>query len=413
MVASASKSPFRHLIPSFSGEKPRNRKKNHLHGREFIEGFINGGFKETVVVKMRVGICIGAARGLEFLRSGTPSIIHRDIKSSNFLLDKNWFPRISDFEISRFVPTRSGTDSHVSTVVAGTMGYLDPEYVRTGHLTMKSDVYSFGVVLFEVLSARKPMERTIIQPTVMQRWRQCVEDDRIGEILDPRMKDEVAPECLTAYTNIAYKCVNNRGSERPTMADVVKRLEQILLFQECFEADVPFSPSWPLSETEFQVSDMSKQGLMLSTLTMGHLVEHGPYKCISTDMNCHNVHHSYHCSGVTTKCENWLAGTAEDQHKNLAALLIIQRFHWPLSLRPGSIMRMVVALVNEFTLRISHLDVNEILQKSQNIKSEKVKTQLVKQTGPGARNCRCSAPPSTAPGGQKKSNHTEIFLSPQ
>ncbi|KAE8704456.1 Detected protein of unknown function [Hibiscus syriacus] len=223
--------------------------------------------------KRRVEICIGAARGLEFLHSGTPSIIHRNIKSSNILLDRNWFPRISDFEISRFVPTGlSETDSHVSTVVAGTVGYLDPEYLRTGHLSLKSDVYSFGVVLFEVLSARKPIEMTMTEEHGthgMQWWRQCVEDDRVGEILDPRMNDEVVPGCLRAYADIAYACANNRGSERPTMADVVKRLEQMLLFQECFEAGLPFSPSSlgsivpppkknePLFEIEFQDSDMS------------------------------------------------------------------------------------------------------------------------------------------------------------
>ncbi|KAH1097406.1 hypothetical protein J1N35_014327 [Gossypium stocksii] len=223
--------------------------------------------------KKRLEICIGAARGIEFLHSGNPLIIHGNIKTSNILLDNNWFAKISDFTVSKLVPTRlSDSDSDVSTVIWGTLGFIDPEYMVSGLLTLKLDVYSFGVVLFEVLSARKPMERSILEEqgiNAMQWWRQCVEEDRVGEIMDPRMKVEVAPDCLKAYADIAYKCSNERGSERPSMADVVKRLELILLFQECFEADVPFSPSWlasiapspkknePLSGVEFQDSDIS------------------------------------------------------------------------------------------------------------------------------------------------------------
>ncbi|GMI78656.1 hypothetical protein HRI_001534900 [Hibiscus trionum] len=262
--------PHRYVVSEYM---PHRDLHGQLHGKTDSKTLLSW--------RKRLEICIGAARGLEFLHSGTPSIIHRDIKSSNILLDKNWFPRISDFEISRSVPTSlSESDSHVSTGVAGTMGYLDPELLGTGHVTMKSDVYSFGVVLFEVLSARNPVDRTILEEqgiNATQWWRQCVEDDRVGEILDPRMKDEVAAECLRAYADIAYKCSNERGSERPTMADVVKRLELILLFQECIQADVPFSPSWlscivpppkkstlpplkknePLFEIEFRDSDIS------------------------------------------------------------------------------------------------------------------------------------------------------------
>ncbi|KAK8973193.1 hypothetical protein V6N11_037793 [Hibiscus sabdariffa] len=265
--------PHRYVVFEYM---PRRNLHDQLHGKTDSKTLLSW--------KRRLEICIGAARGLEFLHSGNPLIIHRDIKSSNILLDKNWFPKISDFEISRFVSrSLSESDVHVSTVVAGTVGYLDPEFLWTSHLTMKSDVYSFGVVLFEVLSARKPMlimeEQEI---STGQWWRQCVEDGRPGEILDPRIMDEVEPECLTAYANIAYACTNIRGSERPTMADVVKRLEQILLFQECFEAHVPFYPSClkslipppknnerltstlspprknePLFEIEFQDSDIS------------------------------------------------------------------------------------------------------------------------------------------------------------
>ncbi|TYI93342.1 hypothetical protein E1A91_D02G130800v1 [Gossypium mustelinum] len=209
------------------------------------KGFINGGFNETVTIKMY---------------------------DNNSLISQRYFLSEMELPWKRDHPNvLSLIDCHVSIIICGTLGYTDPEYIVSGLLTLKSDVYSFGVVLFAVLSARKPMERSILEEqgiSVMQWWRQCVEDDKVGEIMDPRMKVEVAPDCLKAYADIAYKCSNERGSERPSMADVVKRLELILLFQECFEADLPFSPSWlasiapspkknePLSGVDFQDSNI-------------------------------------------------------------------------------------------------------------------------------------------------------------
>ncbi|XVE80925.1 hypothetical protein DITRI_Ditri15bG0020500 [Diplodiscus trichospermus] len=196
--------------------------------------------------KKRLEICIGAALGIEFLHTGNPSIILRDIKTSNILLDQNWVAKISDFGLAKLVPTSfSESDSHVLTVVAGTLGYIDPEYFMTSQLTKKSDVYSFGVVLFEVLSARKAMDIVLEERRYLIHWcRHCVEDGRIDEIVDPCLKDEIEPECLKAYVDMAYRCSNERTDERPTIDAVVKRLQLTLLLQECIEADIPFSPSW-------------------------------------------------------------------------------------------------------------------------------------------------------------------------
>ncbi|XVF65783.1 hypothetical protein PTKIN_Ptkin09bG0278100 [Pterospermum kingtungense] len=219
---------------------PRGTLHDLLHNRN--------DFQPLLSWKKRLEICIGVARGLEFLHTGNnPSIIHRDIKTRNILLDQNWVAKISDFELSKLmVPTSlSESDSHVTTRIVGTMGYIDPEYMRAGYLTKKSDVYSFGVVLFEVLSARKPWDRYLEEGQGLTRWcRDCVEDGRVDEIIDPLLKDEIAPDCLKAYVDMAYKCTNERTDERPTMDAVVKRLELTLSLQECVEADIPFSPSW-------------------------------------------------------------------------------------------------------------------------------------------------------------------------
>ncbi|EOY12589.1 Malectin/receptor protein kinase family protein [Theobroma cacao] len=196
--------------------------------------------------KQRLQICIGVARGLEFLHAANPSIVHRDIKCKNILVNKYLVAKLSNFDLSKLISTSlSESDNHVTTALVGTWGYVDPEYMWAGRLTVKSDVYSFGVVLFEVLCAKTVLELVQReQISLAEHGRRCVEDGLVDQIIDPCLKGEIAPKSLKAYTNIAYNCLNERGNERPTMADVAKKLELTLLLQECTEADIPFSPSW-------------------------------------------------------------------------------------------------------------------------------------------------------------------------
>ncbi|KAK4799415.1 hypothetical protein SAY86_024780 [Trapa natans] len=178
----------------------------------------------------RFRIAIEAARALSYLHSATSiPIIHRDIKSTNILLDENYVAKVSDFGASRLIPL---DQTELSTMVQGTMGYLDPEYMQTSMLTEKSDVYSFGVVLVELMTGQKAVsfDKPEGERCLALQFLSSLKDDSLFQIIDNSIvSSDRDGQQIGEVAVLAKRCLRIKGEDRPTMKEVEMELERILV----------------------------------------------------------------------------------------------------------------------------------------------------------------------------------------
>ncbi|XP_076903609.1 putative serine/threonine-protein kinase PBL28 isoform X2 [Bidens hawaiensis] len=222
-------------LVSLVGFSDEGNEKVLVYKHEVNKSLDNHLASTNLTWEQRLRICLGAARGLEYLHDGVGAghrVLHRDIKSSNILLDANWEAKISDFGLSKIGPVNQQF-TFLVTIACGTLGYVDPLYIKTGVITKESDVYSFGVVLFEVLCGRLAMigkyedERRFLSRLVKLHQ----EKGTLHTIIIPDLLDQMKPYSLEVFSNIAFQCLNEDRKQRPTMDFVVRGLEIALKHQ--------------------------------------------------------------------------------------------------------------------------------------------------------------------------------------
>eukprot|EP00270_Netrium_digitus_P021530 TRINITY_DN9240_c0_g1_i1.p1 TRINITY_DN9240_c0_g1~~TRINITY_DN9240_c0_g1_i1.p1 ORF type:complete len:287 (-),score=65.58 TRINITY_DN9240_c0_g1_i1:110-841(-) len=215
------------LVAAYIAKPPSNR-------RLLIYNFLSGGSMDTILAKdlpkdslfckweVRRQIALDTARGLKYLHHDcNPRIIHRDMKPANVLLDDNYVAHVADFGLAREM---NPNQSHMSTAVFGTIGYLAPEYTQRGRLSFKSDVFAYGVLLLQLLTGRQPTDEEVSERG-LSRW---VGSNTPLEICDQRMQVESNKmgEVIGAV-KLGLLCTNRLPAERPTMAEVVHVLENL------------------------------------------------------------------------------------------------------------------------------------------------------------------------------------------
>ncbi|RYR47864.1 hypothetical protein Ahy_A07g033839 isoform E [Arachis hypogaea] len=222
---------------------PNGTIHDHLHSYTQISS--------ELTWKVRLRIAAETAEALAYLHFATSiPIIHRDVKTSNILLDRDLTAKVSDFGASRIVPLDK---TQITTLVQGTLGYLDPEYFHTSKLTEKSDVYSFGVVLAELLTARKALAFDVPEDekNLAKHFVVSMEEGRLLEIVEKHIVEEAKEEALAEFGNIALRCLKLKGEERPSMKQVAMELERLRV-EECGNNKVIIA-----SSSAFHVEDGS------------------------------------------------------------------------------------------------------------------------------------------------------------
>ncbi|XP_056867314.1 receptor-like protein kinase At3g21340 isoform X4 [Raphanus sativus] len=178
----------------------------------------------------RLKIVVESAQGLEYLHNGCkPPMVHRDVKTTNILLNEHFQAKLADFGLSRSFPIEGET--HVSTVVAGTPGYLDPEYYRTNWLNEKSDVYSFGIVLLEIITNQPVINQSREKPHIAEWVGLMLTKGDIKNIMDPNLYGDYDSGSVWRAVELAMSCLNPSSARRPTMSQVVIEINECLAYE--------------------------------------------------------------------------------------------------------------------------------------------------------------------------------------
>ncbi|KAG5246599.1 serine/threonine-protein kinase [Salix suchowensis] len=181
---------------------------------------------EPLPWNIRIKIAIGAAEGLAFLHTSEKSVIYRDFKTSNILLDGAFNAKLSDFGLAKLGPINGNT--HVTTRIMGTYGYAAPEYIATGHLYVKSDVYGFGVVLLELLTGMKALDnnRPSLQHNLVEFARPSLSDKRkLKRIMDPTLEQKYPLKAAVLAAGLILQCLESDPRSRPSMEEVLETLK--------------------------------------------------------------------------------------------------------------------------------------------------------------------------------------------
>ncbi|KAK4781576.1 hypothetical protein SAY86_015678 [Trapa natans] len=182
---------------------------------------------------LRMKIATGAARGLAFLHTSEKSVIYRDFKTANILLDQEFNAKLSDFGLAKFGPTDGS--SHVTTKVVGTYGYTAPEYFASGHLYINSDVYGFGVVLLELLTGLRAVDKNRPSDShSLVKWAvpSLSEQRKLKKLVDPRLENMYPMKAAVLVGELILRCLKGDPKRRPSMQEVLYALEKINMIKE-------------------------------------------------------------------------------------------------------------------------------------------------------------------------------------
>ncbi|XP_071718443.1 uncharacterized protein [Rutidosis leptorrhynchoides] len=241
---------------------------------DYLENIENKTYLNWV---QRIKICLDIAHGLNYLHTSTnikdkERIIHRDIKSGNILLDKNWKAKIADFGLSKFYNVNQVRSTIKTNSIAGSDYYMDPEYSRTGKLKKESDIYSLGVVFFEILCGRLACDRIYLVENIKGLApvaRKCYKERTLKKLIDPNLMEEadellfglkvgVNQESLEVFADIAFKCLAKTHDKRPTMEVIIEELQKALNLQEKRNDIIKFS----LDDIKLGTEDFSDQNFI-------------------------------------------------------------------------------------------------------------------------------------------------------